>query len=113
MKGTMLVFKPGQSRPVVTPIDGPPTLELLKPALNGGYLEVVPHFRAIGHDGKQHACVALCDEDGKRNQLPFNPVATFLWDKAMRVATGVGCHPDYLVGPVVVVFGDDEFMEAM
>ena len=58
--------------------------------------------------------MAFCDEDGKgRRNLPLNRMATFAWDAAMRRDHGCGCAPDYLVGNVVVVFGDREFMEAL
>ena len=113
MKGTLLIFKPEQSKPVAMPIDGPPTLELLKDAIGGGYIEVVPRWNRIAHAGDHHRCVAFCDEDGKRKQLPMNMMATTLWDKCMRQACGIGCAPDYLVGQIAVVYGDDEFMEAL
>jgi hypothetical protein len=113
MKGTLLVFKAGEAKPVTMPVDGPPTLDLLKDAIGGGYVEVVPGWDRIVHAGDRHQCVAFCDEDGKRKQLPMNMMATMLWDKCMRQACGIGCGPDYLSGQIAVVYGDEEFMEAL
>jgi hypothetical protein len=113
MKGTILTYYPGRTKPDVCSLDGPATLAVLKAAIGGGHLEAVPHWRRIRWDGKQHSCVAFCDEDGKRKELPFNANATTMWDGAMRHACGVGCAPDFLVGQIAVVFGDAEFMETL
>jgi hypothetical protein len=113
MKGTILQYQADKPKPTVIEIDGPPTLDALKSAIGGGWLEIVPYFKTIEHGRKLRQCVAFCDENGKLRDLDFNPVATFLWDKAMRLDTGVGCNPDYLVGTIAVVFGDREFMEAL
>jgi hypothetical protein len=111
MRGTLLIYSPAGG--VTTREVGEPKLELLKEAIGGGYLEVVPHWTSIEHGGKRRRCVAFCDEDGKRKDLPVNGAATVTWDFAMRRDKGCGCAPDYLVGNVVVVFGDREFMEAL
>jgi hypothetical protein len=114
MRGTLLIFHPYETRPPeVRHVNGPPTLELLKEGIGGGYLETVPYFLTIDHDGVRHNCVAFCDEEGKLKQFDHNPEATIRWDQAMRRAVGCGCRPDYLVGQIAVVFGDREFMEAL
>lgn len=113
MKGTILTFKPFADAPEVATVDGPPDLPLLKAAIGGGYLEVVPRFNTIAHDGVRHRCVAFCDEDGKLKQLPVNRPATLLWNAAMLRSHGCGCDPDYLVGQIAVVFGDKEWMAAL
>lgn len=118
MRGTLLIFRPQQGEPEVKAVDFAPLselerLEMLKDSIGGGYIEPVPYFQTIDRDGQRHRCVAFCDEDGKRKQLALNPKATILWDMAMRRAAGCGCHPDYLVGQVAVVFGDAEFMAAL
>jgi hypothetical protein len=111
MRGTLLIYSPaGVTAQEVGEL---PKLELLKAAIGGGYLEVVPHWTSIELDGKRRRCVAFCDEDGKHKGLPLNPLATTEWDAVMRHDHGCGCAPDYLVGNVVVVFGDREFMEAL
>jgi hypothetical protein len=116
MKGTMLVIAPGAD-PVATDFAGPPDLPALQKAV-GGYIEAVPYFNAINYRGKWRRCVAFCDEDGKRKQLPYNALAHLCWDVALRQlpqfkkqpADERPSSPDYLVGPVVVLFGDDEWM---
>jgi len=113
MKGTILIYKPGTTIPEVQEIDGPPTLDVLKAAIGGGHLEVVPYFSTIQHGQQRHRCVAFCDEEGKLDGLSFNKVATQHWDHAMRISQGCNASPDYLVGDIAVVFGDEEFMEAL
>jgi hypothetical protein len=117
MKGTMLVFPP-DGPTTVTEFTAPIDLPSLKQALGGGYLETVPYFHSIMHRGELRRCVAFCDEDGKRKELPLNVLACAAWDAALRreplfkylPANKRPSAPDYLVGPVVVVFGDDEWM---
>jgi hypothetical protein len=112
MRGTLLKISP-HGRLTAQDIDGPPTLEMLKDGIGGGYIAPVPYFTSIMHEGELRECRAFCDEDGKRKQLAMNVEATKLWDIAMRAATRCGCSPDFLVGQVVVVMGDSEFMEAL
>ena len=118
MRGTMLVFHPHEREPEVREIDWAPMSELerlqwLKDGIGGGYIELVPYFNFIRHDDEPRRCVAWCDEDGRRKELPYNPIATGWWDINMRRNAGCSCQPDYLVGQIAVVFGDEEFMEAM
>jgi hypothetical protein len=113
MKGTILIYKTGTTIPEVQEIEGSPTLNVLKAAIGGGYLEAVPYFNIIKRDGKWVRCAAFCDEDGKSKQLPVNMPATQLWDIAMLLTKGCNASPDFLVGQVAVVLGDDEFMEAL
>src|SRR5215831_3603700 len=110
MRGTLLIYKPFAPKPEVQEIEGPPTLEALKAGIGGGFIEPVPHFKTIMYRGELRRCIAFCDETGKVCHPPLedNIEATILWDKAMRAATGHGCHPDYLVGDIVVVMGDKE-----
>lgn len=114
MKGTMLVI-PVSGKPVATEYRMPVDLPALQKAV-GGYLEVVPYFNEIFHGGQWRRCVAFADEDGKRKQLPYNGVAHICWDEALRRRPRAKGQPpptsapDYLVGPVVVLFGDDEWM---
>lgn len=110
MKATFLVFHPGQSVPEVLLIDGPPTLDALKAGIGDGHLEAVPYFDRIEHDGHWHNCVAFRDEDGKLKQLPMNVRATRLWNQALLKRRGCTADPDFLVGQILVVIGDDEFM---
>lgn len=72
----------------------------------GGYIEMIPRFST--YQGKN--CVAFCNEEGKLDGLEFNSAATQAWFQAMNVVSGGG---DFLVGNVVVLTGDKEFMRAL
>ena len=115
MKGTMLIIAPNGviTRTELTSAE---ILESLQKAV-GGYLEVVPHFHSIDYDGAIRKCVVMCNEEGKIERpaiLPHNPLASDYWAQAMRRDHGVRSpFPDYLVGNIVVLFGDREFMEAL
>jgi hypothetical protein len=113
VRGTILSYRPESIEPSIRNVVGPPTLEDLKAAIGGGYIEAVPYFWTVDHRGVEHRCVAFCDEEGKLKGMPVNPFATALWDLAIRRVKGVGCEPDFLVGRIAVVFGDPEFMEEL
>lgn len=113
MKGTILICRPGETELVIRPVDGPPTVDLLKEAIGGGHIELVPYFQLILHGGRMQRCAAFCDEDGKMKELPMNNYATELWNRSLRATNGCTSDPDFLVGEVAIVFGDDEFMEAL
>lgn len=88
-------------------LTAPPELEDLQARVGGGYIEVVPRFNVF--EGKR--CVALCNEDGKHLPLIQNTRATQLWaDAVKRPFHELG---DVLVGPIVILTGDKEFMEAL
>src|SRR5262245_11064085 len=109
MKGTLLIFRPDDT-PLVTEVDGPPTLDLLKDGIGGGYLEVIPYFNTIRFNGRYQQCFAFCDEDGIRKDLPINPEATMHWDNAVaRSKSPLKCAPSLLRGQILVVMGDGEF----
>jgi hypothetical protein len=119
MKGTIITIKPGSGGQLATPVEDKPTLPVLKAAIGGGYLELIPRFTSIEHQGELCNCVAFCDEDGKMKDLPVNERATILWHQALQ-RTGhpgllmpMGRLADYLVGQIAIVIGDDEFMEAL
>jgi len=120
MNGTMLIFRaagPLADPPMRVVLTSPPELQALHDAL-GGWLERVPGFDAIMLDGTAHRCVALCDEHGKGKKLPINRGATLLWAAARQAAAWPLTNPDgsfidWLVGTVVVLLGDDEFMAAL
>jgi hypothetical protein len=99
--------------------DTPPTLDKLKEGIGGGYIELVPLFNKIDYNRKIVHCVAFCDEDGKNKGLPLNKTATRLWETALKLVghpglkTPDGRIADYLVGSILVVSGDKEFMEKL
>lgn len=102
MKGVMITIKPDGSKSEKA-FDRPPTLEELQKEV-GGYLEVIPHF----HTYQKRRCVAYCDEEGKMKGKPVNARATLDW----AGASPVNSLGDVLVGNVVVLMGDKEFMDA-
>lgn len=114
MKGTALIFRPGHSAPTVAPMTTEPPLGWLQNHVDG-YIQVVPGFDHIEHCGQIHRCVAFCNEEGKLKGMGLNRVATEAWEQALP--TGLrnpkGELLDLLVGPIVVLYGDEEFMEAL
>jgi Domain of unknown function (DUF3846) len=82
----------------------------------GGDVEAVPFFRSIALGLEVVKCVAFCDEDGKMKNLEMNTLATNLWREAAMRLPGVKRQfrqEDFLVGPVIVVAGDDDFMATL
>lgn len=112
MRGTMITFEPGKP-PTAIPFDRAIKLEELKAGIGGGYLEVVPGFTDIAWAGVVMNCIAFCDEDGKRKELPTNDLATSLWELSLRRKGSALMGRDYLVGQIAVVFGDREFVESL
>ncbi len=106
MKGTVLVVHVNGHEDRHE-FDAPVTLDWLQhPQAINGYIEIVPYFNIWVDDvsGKGKECVVFCDEEGKLKGLPVNAKATAYW-----AARG----DDKLVGPIAIVFGDAEFMEAL
>lgn len=69
----------------------------------GGYVEMVPRFYKFGDKN----CVAFCNEEGKimdNPKLRINCLATELWLEQNKLGG------DVLVGNVVILSGDDEFL---
>jgi hypothetical protein len=76
-----------------------PTAEELLDLI-GGWITEVPGFTSWAGS----PCVAYCDEDGDRQNLPKNMLATKAWMKV---------HPeafDILTGTVVLVVGPHDFL---
>ncbi|RWR30446.1 hypothetical protein D2T29_12295 [Sinirhodobacter populi] len=89
-------------------MDRPPTREEWQAACEG-YIQLVPGLsRCRPLIGSPDKCIALCNEDGDRLRLPVNPLATALWH---------GSAPEFstqrLVGNVMVLTGDAEFMASL
>jgi hypothetical protein len=118
MRGTMLIFRPGNSAPEAKHYKQSPSLEELHTAV-GGYLEIVPDFKTIAYAGTVMNCQALCNENGKLNHLPVNEGATYAWEHALRreglslLDDKTRTYKDYLVGQIAVLFGDAEFMASL
>jgi hypothetical protein len=88
-----------------------PSLEALQEAV-GGFIEAVPYFDTYTHEGELCRCVAFCNEEGKLKELAVNLEAMKSWIPALK-AHGIDKIFDVLVGPVAIVFGDEEFMRAL
>lgn len=126
MNGTMLIYATNGTYDIVS-FNARPTLIEVQQAIGGGYFEQIPFFNTIAYNGEVHYCLAFCDEDGKRKSLPFNAKATELWDAALRRMRDIdgdwvypdgltkpnGDPTDVLAGPVAVMFGDEDFMDAV
>src|SRR5262245_12882175 len=112
MKGTMVTFAAGEAQRI-REFDRAPTLDELKTAIGGGWIESVPYFDHIEWQGKWRRCWAICDEEGKLKGFDINPRATLLWGKVLSAKHGVLRMNDILVGPVAVLFGDAEFMATL
>lgn len=122
MRGTMIILKPCDRSDVPEPelreFDRPPKLEELQ-AVVGGYLELVPRFKTFAYSSVVMDCVALCNEDGKRKQLPVNRAATLAWASALHrdgfelIDDKTHIPKEWLVGNVIVIFGDREFMSEL
>ena len=76
------------------------TLDFIQAAV-GGYIELVPMFTTFHGE----PCVAWCNEMGKINDLPLNRKATELWAEQ-------GGTFDYLLGPILIVTGDEAFRQS-
>lgn len=111
MHGALIVLSVNGSQ-LATPYRRPATLREMRAALGGGYLERIPYFTRFEFGGEFHDCVAFCDEHGKIRGLPLNERATAAW---LLAQAGNLPDPinDVLVGPVLVIIGDEEFMEAL
>lgn len=117
MKGTMIIITP-QGERITKPRESTPTLEWLKDGIGGGYIELVPGFTTIIHQGKIARAVVFCDDEGKNKNMPINIEATKLWDEALRRSGRPGLFQhgrpvDVLVGQIAIVVGDNEFLELL
>lgn len=81
-------------------------------AIVGGYVEAIPRWVTHLHnDGVLYDACALCNEDGKGEGLPVNRLATARWAQAIGMPIHDLVKRDVLVGHIVLIFGDGEFME--
>jgi hypothetical protein len=103
MKGRVIVITPdGFIRE--TPVKAHVKYETIKTGLDGGDLEIIPHFNR--YDGQQ--CVVFGDEEAKLKNLPFNKIATELWHTILGFPA-----KDYLAGPIIVIVGDEELLSSL
>lgn len=112
MKGTFTIIKP-DGTVTSEPLTAPAEYNKIKAGLDGGFLEHVPMFDQ--YEGVE--CIVFCDEDGRGKGLVPNSRATALWHAGIR--TG-GREPSDtltaldvivgLVGPIVIISGDEELL---
>jgi len=77
----------------------------------GGYIEAIPNWVTYLHnDGQLYDACALCNEDGKGMGLGVNRLATARWAQAIGMPIHELVRRDVLVGNVVLIFGDKDFM---
>jgi hypothetical protein len=119
MKGSLITIAPGDAELAPVRDLAVDDIETMHDAV-GGFIEAVPGFLSIEHDGAVRRCVAFCDEDGKRKKSPINVLATDLWHRALvrrgdprGLQRPGGGLADYLVGTIAIVYGDPEFMRAL
>jgi hypothetical protein len=118
MQGILISIGVSGSR-LVRPRGGRPTEQWLRAGIDGGRAVLVPGFTTIKHEGRLRRCVVFCDDAGKERAMPINLAATKLWDEALRRNGHLGLFrpgkatADVLVGPVAIVVGDDDFLDAL
>src|SRR3954470_16511001 len=103
MKGQIIVIAVDGTA-MIGELDTTPALEQLQAGV-GGNIEIVPYFIKYGNA----PCVAFCNEEGKLEGLPVNTTAQRLWEDAY----GDRITEDVLVGPIVIVTGDDELLNSL
>lgn len=111
MKGYMLKvpadIAEGTSK---TELNASPGLDVLQKAV-GGNIEIVPYLDEFVTPNSRLKCVAFCNEEGKLNSLPSNFIANVIW--AACLDTKKLNMFDNLCGDVVILWGDDEFMDSI
>ena len=117
MKGYSIIIDPvqGVMETSRTDWDKPIPLNVLQSAV-GGFIESIPLFECMMYEGQEIETVAFCNEEGKLNNLPRNEVAQGIWTASIASRNNISYEEaekstqDVLVGPVIVVWGDEEFM---
>jgi len=87
-------------------LDKVPPLEVLREGVGGGHIEHIPYWDTIMLLDLPHPACAFCHEESKLNGMDVNWKATVLWHAQAPHMAG----QDVLCGPVVVLYGDPEFM---
>lgn len=78
----------------------------------GGSIEVIRQWdHHVNYGGAMVPCLALCNEEAPMMGWAFNLHATAIWQFISRTK-GIK-HDQRLTGPVVVVMGDQEFLESV
>ena len=88
MKGTLLLYRPGEREPDVSDFDVEPARAEVERSI-GGRSETVAGFLSIEHGGVVRRCVALADRLARAKNARLNVTATLLWDAALRRDFGI------------------------
>src|SRR5262245_4707787 len=84
MRGTLLIYRPHERRPMVRQFERALTLDALTAVVGGGDLEQIGGFTSVAYDNVIVDCIAFCDRDGKAKGFAVNNAATNAWDRALR-----------------------------
>lgn len=106
MKGNMTILKADGTSAVKLFFNTPIKLADMQKVV-AGLIEFVPEFNTF--EGVE--CVAICNEEGQINNLPFNAVATAAWKKCLGDAP-LRYEPQ-LFGDVAIISGDEAFMSGL
>lgn len=115
MKGYMLIIPADPDRDIgeAKEYSNPIPLADMQEAV-GGPIETVPYFNCMRYAGEEVVGVAFCNEEGKLDMEPINDAATSIWEASLQRERGEDATlDDVLVGNVIFVWGDEEFMEAL
>lgn len=118
MNGVMLIYKPEVRDAEIQPLHEPPELDVLNKILDGP-IEYISGFNSIAYGRELKECIAYVNETGKIREprLKLNAAATLAWEDALnrngKTLQGTSALLDHLVGNVIVLFGDKEFMQAL
>lgn len=111
MRGRLHVLYPDRPREIIDLV-GPMPHDKLNHLVEGA-VQYVPEFdHWIDEQGKPRQVIVACNEEGPALNLPFNFPATAQWHYLLR-AKGEKRQPVTLHGVVVIITGDDDFMESI
>lgn len=80
----------------------------------GGLLQQVPLFdHWIDTQGKMRECIMYVDEEARLKQLPINHIATAYWQYLLANRKMPIGRNQILFGTAIIIFGDEDFMEAV
>lgn len=109
MKGQIIIITPDNTEATVERRDvtaAPKLAELQE--LVGGYIELAPMLNHFMTPQGLEPYVAFWNEDGRMLKLPRTNMATAIWSYSVPEL-----RSQPIVGNVVVLMGDDEFMDSL
>lgn len=114
MKGYSITIDPDLGISEQTEHYAPLDLAYMQRQVNGP-IETVPMFSCINWRGSEKKGVAFCNEEGRLNKMHVNHAANNIWRASAAIEMEQEDYQltDQLYGPVLFVWGDDEFMDAL